>query len=145
MSSGDPIHFAGPPSVIEEMEEWLSSQDFDSSWRDCYEFATRGATGRSDRNISESVLFQTCASLHKHLPQGVLENMIPKPDEEFIKGALEIIGAECTRRGGLKDLEHFEAAIVVVYTHLAHCADTLEQQHPGIADAIMRGRIDPFA
>eukprot|EP00931_Biecheleriopsis_adriatica_P057404 TRINITY_DN34045_c0_g2_i1.p1 TRINITY_DN34045_c0_g2~~TRINITY_DN34045_c0_g2_i1.p1 ORF type:complete len:147 (-),score=28.12 TRINITY_DN34045_c0_g2_i1:23-439(-) len=134
---------AASESLIDAMEDWLSSKDFDDAWRECYERAAKGGSGRSDRNISESVLLQTAASVHGHLPHGVLERMIPCPDTEFVRGALESIGAEDARKAGIQDLEHFEAALVVVYTHLAHCADMLEQQMPGMAHAIMTGQIDP--
>ncbi|CAK9022857.1 unnamed protein product [Durusdinium trenchii] len=103
----------------------------------------RGSTGRSDRNISEAVLLQTAASLHNHLPHGPLERMIPAPDAEFVRGALEAVGVDEPRRAGLEDLEHFEAALVVVYTHLAHCASLLENEMPGMAHAILTGKIDP--
>ncbi|CAE8628873.1 unnamed protein product [Polarella glacialis] len=132
-------------SLIDAMEEWLSSEDFDRSWKECYERSCKGATGRSDRNISESVLFQTASLVHSHLPFGVLESMIPQPDKEFVQGSLEAVGAEDSRKAGFKDLEHFEAALVVVYTHLAHCADMLEQEMPGMADAVASGKIDPRA
>ncbi|CAL1148998.1 unnamed protein product [Cladocopium goreaui] len=157
--------------LVEEMENWLSSDDFDRAWRECYARATdvqngflfilfflvltvcsttctqdracKGSTGRSDRNISETLLLQTAASLHNHLPLGALERMIPAPDAEFVRGALEAVGVEDPRRAGLQDLEHFEAALVVVYTHLAHCASLLESEMPGMAHAILTGKIDP--
>ncbi|CAJ1437811.1 unnamed protein product [Effrenium voratum] len=100
-------------SLIEAMEEWLSGDDFERAWRECYDMSCRGSTGRSDRNISESVLLQTAAKLHNHLPHGPLERMIPAPDTEFVRGALDAIGLEEPRRAGLEDLEHFEAALVV--------------------------------
>ncbi|CAJ1387033.1 unnamed protein product [Effrenium voratum] len=130
-------------SLIEAMEEWLSGDDFERAWRECYDMSCRGSTGRSDRNISESVLLQTAAKLHNHLPHGPLERMIPAPDTEFVRGALDAIGLEEPRRAGLEDLEHFEAALVVVYTHLAHCATMLEKEMPGMANAILSGKIDP--
>ncbi|CAL1148997.1 unnamed protein product [Cladocopium goreaui] len=129
--------------LVEEMENWLSSDDFDRAWRECYDRACKGSTGRSDRNISETLLLQTAASLHNHLPLGALERMIPAPDAEFVRGALEAVGVEDPRRAGLQDLEHFEAALVVVYTHLAHCASLLESEMPGMAHAILTGKIDP--
>ncbi|CAK9012105.1 unnamed protein product [Durusdinium trenchii] len=130
-------------SLIEEMEIWLSSEDFERAWHECYDRICRGSTGRSDRNISEAVLLQTAASLHNHLPHGPLERMIPAPDAEFVRGALEAVGVDEPRRAGLEDLEHFEAALVVVYTHLAHCASLLENEMPGMAHAILTGKIDP--
>mmetsp|Transcript_36786 Transcript_36786/g.84959 ORF Transcript_36786/g.84959 Transcript_36786/m.84959 type:complete len:139 (-) Transcript_36786:55-471(-) len=132
-------------SLVEEMEDWLSSDEFDSAWRECYDRACKGSTGRSDRNISEAVLYQTAAAVHSHLPHGPLERMIPAPDAEFVQGALEAVGVDDPRRAGLKDLEHFEAALVVVYTHLAHCAMLLEQEMPGMADCVLSGKIDPRA
>merc|ERR1711908_162327 len=109
---------------------------FDNAWRECYDRASRGG-GRSDRNISESVLFETAASIHGYLPSGQLETMIPEPDAEFIRGALEAIGAEDPRHAGFPDLEHFEAALVVTYTHLAHCADLLRHTMPGVSTKLV--------
>ena len=76
----------------------------------------KGSTGRSDRNIAESILLKTAASLHNHLPHGAsvafkplptgrarLERMIPAPDAEFVRGALEAVGVEDPRRAGLED------------------------------------------
>mmetsp|Transcript_47439 Transcript_47439/g.136001 ORF Transcript_47439/g.136001 Transcript_47439/m.136001 type:complete len:142 (-) Transcript_47439:12-437(-) len=131
-------------TLVELMEEWLSGDDFDASWRECYDRACRGG-GRSDRNISENVLYQTCAAVHGHLPaEGELKplsSLIPSPDPEFIRGALEVIGADDVREAGIKDLEQLEAAVVVVYTQLAHCADILRKQMPDVAAHMERGSL----
>lgn len=123
------------PSLLEEMEVWLSSTEFDDSWRECYDRACRGS-GRCDRNISESVLMDTATSVHSYLPAGRLSRMIPEPDAEFIRDALKDVGAENSRCGGFSDLEHFEAALVVVYTHLALCAQILEKQLPHLSASL---------
>mmetsp|Transcript_69774 Transcript_69774/g.204222 ORF Transcript_69774/g.204222 Transcript_69774/m.204222 type:complete len:132 (+) Transcript_69774:131-526(+) len=127
---------AGPGCVIEAMEEWLASDAFGEAWRECYDRASRGSS-RSDRNISESVLVQTTVAVHAHLPPGALQMLIPEPDREFLRGALEHIGLDDPARAGLPDLEHFEAALVVVYTQLAHCAEALRGQLPGL-EALLR-------
>ena len=41
------------------------------------------------------------------------------------------------------NLEHFEAALVVVYTHLAHCADLLRKQMPAMAKLAAEGWLPP--
>mmetsp|Transcript_48800 Transcript_48800/g.136597 ORF Transcript_48800/g.136597 Transcript_48800/m.136597 type:complete len:149 (-) Transcript_48800:63-509(-) len=133
----EPSYSSGP-SAVEAMEIWLSSSDFDSAWRECYDRESRGG-GRSDRNISETVLLRTAVALHGSLPAGVLEAMIPEPDLEFIRGALEHICKEDPRKAGFAELEHFEAALIVVYTQLAFCADMLTQQMPGLSKLIESG------
>mmetsp|Transcript_107858 Transcript_107858/g.299867 ORF Transcript_107858/g.299867 Transcript_107858/m.299867 type:complete len:135 (-) Transcript_107858:252-656(-) len=125
-------------AFVPAMEDWLSSEEFDAAWRECYDLACRGHGG-SDRNISDSVLYQTAAAVHAHLPPGELQAMIPEPDREFVLGALEAVGAEDVREAGIKDLEHFEAAIVIVYTHLAFCAEKLQEQLPAIARTVAAG------
>mmetsp|Transcript_42338 Transcript_42338/g.76824 ORF Transcript_42338/g.76824 Transcript_42338/m.76824 type:complete len:148 (+) Transcript_42338:60-503(+) len=128
-----------PGSIVDGMEVWLSSAEFDETWRECYDMACRGS-GRSDRNIPASILFQTAAAVHDHLPAGELEALIPQPDADFVRGALEVVG--CTDdiyKAGIKDLEHFEAALVVVYTHLAHCAELLRRQSPEVVAALRPG------
>mmetsp|Transcript_3080 Transcript_3080/g.7882 ORF Transcript_3080/g.7882 Transcript_3080/m.7882 type:complete len:148 (+) Transcript_3080:65-508(+) len=130
-----------PGSIVDGMEVWLSSTEFDETWRECYDLVCRGS-GRSDRNISASILFQTAAAVHDHLPAGELEAMIPQPDSDFIRGALEVVGCpDDIYKAGIKDLEHFEAALVVVYTHLAHCAELLRRQSPDLVAAL---RADPL-
>ncbi|CAK0893988.1 unnamed protein product [Prorocentrum cordatum] len=124
-------------SLVEAMEEWLASHEFDQAWRGCYAQACRGS-GRSDRNISENVLYATAEAVHEHLPD-CLSACIPEPDKEFVLGALEQISAEDIRRAGVKDLDHFEAALVVVYTQLAICADLFRKQMPGIAEMVEAG------
>mmetsp|Transcript_42905 Transcript_42905/g.121390 ORF Transcript_42905/g.121390 Transcript_42905/m.121390 type:complete len:136 (-) Transcript_42905:5-412(-) len=129
---------AAASSLVEAMEDWLASEDFDGAWRACYDRACHGS-GRSDRNISESVFLRTAAAVHGRLPAGGgLAAMIPEPDAEFIHGALEHVCAESPKLAGFRDLEQFEAGLVVVYAQLAHCAETLRQQRPALA-AIMTG------
>mmetsp|Transcript_12851 Transcript_12851/g.35576 ORF Transcript_12851/g.35576 Transcript_12851/m.35576 type:complete len:135 (-) Transcript_12851:215-619(-) len=128
-------------TVVQAMEEWLASEAFDSSWRQCYDQASRGLS-RSDRNISESVLVQTAMAVHAHLPSGVLQMFIPEPDEEFICGALEHIGLDDPKRAGFQDLEHFEAALVVVFTQLAHCAEVLRKRVPALSALASRLKLD---
>mmetsp|Transcript_58671 Transcript_58671/g.102708 ORF Transcript_58671/g.102708 Transcript_58671/m.102708 type:complete len:152 (-) Transcript_58671:47-502(-) len=122
-------------NLVDEMEAWLASASFNSAWRECYDLACRGS-GRSDRNISESILLQTAAALHDHLPVGALEMMIPEPDAEFVRGALEHICKENPQKAGFKDLEHFEAALVVVYVQLAHCAELMQRQMPEVSELL---------
>eukprot|EP00927_Polykrikos_kofoidii_P078431 TRINITY_DN75251_c0_g1_i1.p1 TRINITY_DN75251_c0_g1~~TRINITY_DN75251_c0_g1_i1.p1 ORF type:complete len:153 (-),score=33.54 TRINITY_DN75251_c0_g1_i1:346-804(-) len=129
-------------SIVDAMECWLASDDFDSAWRECYDRACRGS-GRSDRNISGSVLLETAIALHGSLPDGVLEGALPEPDAEFISGAMRLIGVEDPWQNGLQDLECFEAALVVVYTHLAHCAETLRKQFPGMQKFLAAGVLPP--
>eukprot|EP00929_Paragymnodinium_shiwhaense_P056310 TRINITY_DN28185_c0_g1_i1.p1 TRINITY_DN28185_c0_g1~~TRINITY_DN28185_c0_g1_i1.p1 ORF type:complete len:174 (-),score=19.66 TRINITY_DN28185_c0_g1_i1:90-551(-) len=124
--------------IVDAMEDWLSGSDFDSAWRDCYERACRGQ-GRSDRNIAESVLVKTCEDLHGSLPEGVLDRMIPEPDVEFIRNAIKLVTEDDILKSGLEDLEHFEAAVVVVYTQLAHCAEVLCKQMPATAKIMAAG------
>eukprot|EP00747_Dinoflagellata_sp_TGD_P163555 gnl/TRDRNA2_/TRDRNA2_182336_c0_seq1.p1 gnl/TRDRNA2_/TRDRNA2_182336_c0~~gnl/TRDRNA2_/TRDRNA2_182336_c0_seq1.p1 ORF type:complete len:152 (-),score=38.71 gnl/TRDRNA2_/TRDRNA2_182336_c0_seq1:91-546(-) len=124
--------------LVELMEVWLSCEEWADAWYSCYERATHGSTGRSDRNISQSVLIKTAVAVHTHLPEGPLKLFIPEPDEEFIEGALETIGSQDLQRGGIADLEHFEAALVVIYTQLAHCAELMRAQMAALSSGLMK-------
>jgi len=111
------------PPVIEAMEKWLCSDQFEAALKVEYGDACKGM-GHHDRNIAEEIFMDTTIALFHHLP-AELQMLIPEPDIPFIDGCVEPILGKNLRKSGIEDMEKFETGVQAVYTMLAHCCTLL--------------------
>jgi len=114
------------PPIIDAMERWLCSDEFEAALKQEYADACKGM-GHHDRNIAEEIFMDTVIALFHHLPADI-QMIIPEPDIPFIDGCVEPVLGNNLRKSGIENMEKFETGVQAVYMMLAHCATLLTAQ-----------------